>query len=228
MSDDIQEEWGGPHYDRGSGFTHHANDDCARGTKLPGREHRPCSRFQAHQPHNWGADSRCPGRLADVTHIARPRHEPTLDPGLFDHDLEPGTTRVTFGGVGTGETTIVGDPNVDEPKAETHPIDELTSWYIGQARSEIEQLTAKMVEYGGAGRAVDLIQIGQDLAAISGREVGDEEAAELGVYFYLRGKLSRWTAALLEGRRVSDDTLHDIGVYVRMAQRIRLKGGWPV
>lgn len=105
---------------------------------------------------------------------------------------------------------------------------ELATWWSLRASAEIGAVVAKATEYGGHGAAIDLIQIGQDIAMVCGMgKVTDEEATELGIYFYLRGKLARWTAALSEGRRVSDDTLHDIGVYVRMAQRNREVGGWP-
>jgi len=99
----------------------------------------------------------------------------------------------------------------------------LTEWWMDLAEEEVRRVVPKAVEYG----ALDLIQIGQDLALTAGRTLTDEEAAELGVYFYVRGKLARWTDAIATGRRVSDDTLHDLGVYVRMAQRIRHSGGWP-
>lgn len=100
---------------------------------------------------------------------------------------------------------------------------ELSEWWRHAANDEIERTVPKSVEYG----ATDLIDIGRDLARCAGRQVADEEAAELGVYFYLRGKLARWTDAVVRGERPSDDTLFDIGVYVRMAQRIRAAGGWP-
>lgn len=99
----------------------------------------------------------------------------------------------------------------------------LTEWWMDKAEEEVRRTVPKAVEYG----ALDLIQIGQDLALTAGREVTDEEAAELGVYFYVRGKLARWTDAIVRGDRVSDDTLFDLGVYIRMAQRIRDAGGWP-
>ena len=99
----------------------------------------------------------------------------------------------------------------------------LTEWWMDKAEEEVRRTVPKAVEYG----ATDLRDIGRDLAAMAGREVTDEEAAELGVYFYIRGKLSRWTDAVIRGDRVSDDTLFDLGVYVRMAQRIRDTGGWP-
>lgn len=106
--------------------------------------------------------------------------------------------------------------------------DELTEWWLNTAYAEVEPMAAKALEYGGKGAAVDLIDIGTDLARLMGRDViSIEEATELGIYFYLKGKFSRWTAAILESRRVSDDTLHDIGVYVRMVQRTRAVGGWP-
>jgi hypothetical protein len=100
---------------------------------------------------------------------------------------------------------------------------ELGSWWLALAEAEVEAVVPKAVEYG----ALDLIDIGHDLARTAGRVVSDEEAAEMGVYFYVRGKLARWTDALVRHARPSDDTLHDLGVYVRMAQRIRAAGGWP-
>jgi hypothetical protein len=63
--------------------------------------------------------------------------------------------------------------------------------------------------------------------AMGRTDVNDEEATEIGIYFYELGKIARWTAAIREGRRVSDDTLHDAGIYIKMAQRNRAVGGWP-
>lgn len=100
---------------------------------------------------------------------------------------------------------------------------ELAQWWADKADAEIDQTVAKAVEYG----ADDLRDIGHDLADIADRKVSHEEAVELGIYFYLRGKMSRWTSAIRRGERPSDDTLLDIGVYSRMAQRNRQVGGWP-
>jgi uncharacterized coiled-coil protein SlyX len=116
--------------------------------------------------------------------------------------------------------------------AQPHPLEE---WWMSKAAAEVEPLIAKMTEYGGEGRAVDLLEIGRDLVAAGVKVPGEPNTpneleaawAELGVWFYVRGKLARWQAAVTEGRRVSDDTLYDIGIYVRMAQRIREAGGWP-
>ena len=105
---------------------------------------------------------------------------------------------------------------------------ELEHWWLEMAKKEVEPLIDKLVEYGGGGRAVDLCDIGHDLARIQKRTVTDAEAAEIGIFFYVRGKMGRWLAALNDSRMVSDDTLYDIGIYVRMVQRIREKGGWPI
>lgn len=99
----------------------------------------------------------------------------------------------------------------------------VTDWWMDLAKEEVDRCVAKAVEYG----STDLADIGHMLARTQGRTVTNEEAAEMGCYFYLVGKLGRWTAAMSRGDRVSDDTLHDIGVYVRMTQRIRAVGGWP-
>lgn len=115
--------------------------------------------------------------------------------------------------------------NLELSKAEM--ADELSAWWTQISETEIKMVVSKAVEYGGHGAAIDLIQIGQDLARIAGRTINDEQAAEYGIYFYVRGKFARWTAAMEEGRPVSDDTLLDIGIYIRMAQRNREVGGWP-
>jgi hypothetical protein len=99
----------------------------------------------------------------------------------------------------------------------------LTEWWMGKAEEEVRRTVPKAVEYS----STDLRDIGRDLAECMGRTVTDQEAMELGISFYIRGKLSRWTGALISGRQVSEDTLFDLGVYVRMAQRVRDTGGWP-
>lgn len=126
---------------------------------------------------------------------------------------------------------LVLEPIEDEPDS----VSALKGWWEQTAHDEVAQLVVKMVEYGGLSRATDLAEIGRGLAN-SGVKMPPELATpeqearyqELGCYFYLLGKFARWTAAVAEGRAVSDDTLLDIGIYVRMVQRIRAVGGWPV
>lgn len=137
----------------------------------------------------------------------------------------------TFQNVYGGEFTY-GEvvPNDPWPTEAVPAKDELTEWWLSTAYAEVEPMAAKALEYGGKGAAVDLIDIGTDLVRMAGRkpdEFDEAQLAELGVVFYVRGKVARITAAVVEGRFPSDDTWHDLGVYARMAQRIRAVGGWP-
>lgn len=113
-----------------------------------------------------------------------------------------------------------------EPPA-PHWADELRAWWISTADRDISGSLDKIVAYGGRGAAYDLIATGRDLAAMNGRVVGDEEATELGILFYLSSKLHRMMAAAIDGRRASDDTLLDTAFYSMMLRRNRAVGGWP-
>lgn len=106
---------------------------------------------------------------------------------------------------------------------------ELVTWWLDTAGGDIDSSIDKIVEYGGSGPAVDLIEVGRrlaDLGNLRGQTI--EELTELGIAFYLSSKVSRWFAAIKEGRRPSDDTLLDIVYYGMMARRNRAVGGWPV
>lgn len=111
---------------------------------------------------------------------------------------------------------------------------ELAKWWTNVSAEDLKGLVGKMVEYGGVGRSVDLEHIGRELAATgieapkgcATEQQKSEFWQELGVYFYVVGKMGRWAAALRDGHRVSDDTIHDLVIYGRMVQRIRNAGGW--
>lgn len=102
-----------------------------------------------------------------------------------------------------------------------NPRQELADWWINTAKGEAAAVVPKAIEYG----ATDLQEIGRAMQ-LAGVNPGSN-ADELGIYFYIVGKMARWTDAIQNGRAVSDDTLYDIGVYIRMAQRVRTAGGWP-
>lgn len=91
------------------------------------------------------------------------------------------------------------------------------------AHDEAAAVVAKAVEYGSN----SMTELGHDIAKLAHREITDAQAIELACYFYIKGKMGRWSDAIVAGKDVSDDTLGDIGVYVRMAQRVRSNGGWP-
>lgn len=101
----------------------------------------------------------------------------------------------------------------------------LADWWRKNTEEEISKTVPKIVEYG----TNDLHDIGRELYEFAGVEYNGDDLsayqAELGIYFYVRGKMARWAEAIKSGRRVSDDTLFDLRVYVAMAQRYRENGG---
>lgn len=105
--------------------------------------------------------------------------------------------------------------------------DETVVWWILQAFEEAKATITKAREYGSD----ELIYAGRITGQIHSRHtegaLTDAQAAELMIYFYVLGKMGRWTAAMRRGDFVSDDTLLDIGIYTRMVQRLRTTGQWP-
>lgn len=104
-------------------------------------------------------------------------------------------------------------------------VEELAAWWRAYSEREIQGVVPKAAEYGSG----DLASIGRKLAVFKGIQetISEERAIELGIYFYIEGKLARWFDALLTDRQVSQDTLHDLGIYTKMAIRNRQVGGWP-
>lgn len=123
-------------------------------------------------------------------------------------DLSPYISEITFGA---------------DPEPEPTPSEILAGWWRAKSEAEIGMVVDKAIEYG----ATDLVDIGRNVARLSDRDVTDQEAAMIGVFFYLEGKLARWRSAIHDKRPVSADTILDIGVYARMAQRIAEAGSWP-
>ena len=102
-------------------------------------------------------------------------------------------------------------------------MNELRLWWTGKGRKDAELVVSKYKEYGNTA----LVEVGQQLASITGREVSKAEAQELGIWFFMIGKMARWKTAILKGERVSEDTLDDLAVYAFMARRVHEAGGWP-
>jgi hypothetical protein len=100
---------------------------------------------------------------------------------------------------------------------------ELTDWWMDHAADEAQMVIPKAIAYG----ADDLLQIGRQMAGAINRDVTDAQAAELGIAFYAMGKIARIMAAVKEGRDPNIDSWLDLGVYAKMAQRVRITGGWP-
>ena len=103
----------------------------------------------------------------------------------------------------------------------TSPAQRVKNWWMGQAEEHADMVTPKMAEYGSR----DLVEIGREFSALAGEEnLSDEAAYEVGVMFYVRGKVARWSAAVGRGDQVSKDTLDDIVAYSMMVLHNRQEG----
>lgn len=100
-------------------------------------------------------------------------------------------------------------------------VQDLASWWIDEARGELDSVIPKAVEYGSA----DLKVIGFALSQMIGKPT-NVSTDELGIAFYVLGKVARLIGGYADGREPSDDTWHDIAIYTKMAQYAREHGGW--
>ena len=109
-----------------------------------------------------------------------------------------------------------------EPPAEGAPtVQDLANWWLDETKSELDSVIPKAVEYGSA----DLKVIGFALSQMIGEPKGVSHD-ELGIAFYVLGKVARLVGGYADGRLPSDDTWHDIAIYTKMAQYARENGGW--
>lgn len=97
--------------------------------------------------------------------------------------------------------------------------DNIAEWWADKAAAEAKAYAAKAAEYGHA----DLDIMGQTLQILLGDKGVGLDPQELGIAFYLLGKVSRMFGAYAQGKLPSDDTLHDTLVYTTMMQRRRFE-----
>lgn len=98
---------------------------------------------------------------------------------------------------------------------------DIASWWADTAAQDAAAFAPKFQEYGSE----DLAEIGRQMLAVAGRTGRSvQEETEAGLYFYLLGKMARWTEAMKQDRPVSDDTLLDLTTYATMA-RLNRAGG---
>ena len=123
--------------------------------------------------------------------------------------------------VGSHVHRLTPEPPIelDDDALEWTDIDHLKEWWIEQARVEADKLAPKAVEYG----SYDLAMVAEVMAEMMTRPPD----LELGLVFYLVGKIARAASAVKDGRRPSDDTLVDIAIYARMILYVREHGQWP-
>lgn len=96
-----------------------------------------------------------------------------------------------------------------------HPV---IDFWKNTSDKDLEGFLMKSLDYG----SYDLYTMGDALSRLPQTKLGtDKAAAEMGVMFYILGKVARALSAYREGRLPSDDTLHDISVYAMMARMLR-------
>jgi hypothetical protein len=96
----------------------------------------------------------------------------------------------------------------------------LDKWWREHAADESTNMIAKLDEYGTG----DLHEIGVRLAEMAKwTNPTRQQTYELGVMFYLIGKMQRVITASHLERDASDDTWHDIAVYAKMVLANRAK-----
>jgi hypothetical protein len=109
----------------------------------------------------------------------------------------------------------------DEEAQSSEGVQQLAEWWLDETRSELDSVIPKALEYGSA----DLKVIGFALSQMIG-EPKDVTNDELGIAFYVLGKVARLVGGYADGRKPSDDTWHDIAIYTKMAQYARHNGEW--
>ncbi len=107
--------------------------------------------------------------------------------------------------------------------------EELFQWWMDCSYEDLARTAPKAAEYGGtAGPATDLLLIGRNLAELCGlHEADDALLMELGVWFYMQGKVARLVADYQQKRPGKADTWFDAEIYAKMARRIQETGQWP-
>jgi len=105
----------------------------------------------------------------------------------------------------------------------TPPHSDLARWWRENAENALERTVPKLEEYG----AHDLTRIGHNMAQLMHWDCDDQEAAELGIWFYLEGKIARAFEAIARHELPSDDTIFDTKIYATMIERIRDNGELP-
>lgn len=112
----------------------------------------------------------------------------------------------------------------DEEARRSQLAGRLEAWWESTSEQEMAASIPKAIEYS----STDLVDLGRQIAQLAGwGDYTDAHLAELGIAFYVAGKVARVMGAIREGRLPSTDTWHDIAVYTKMAQRVREVGAWP-
>jgi hypothetical protein len=127
--------------------------------------------------------------------------------------MRSGTTRKTK----PKEKAVEG---LDQDK-KSDQIFDFMQWWHTHSEDALDAILPKVREYG----STDLHIVGEALLKMMPQLEGKVHAAELGISFYLLGKVGRIIGGYADGHAPSDDTWYDTGIYALMAQRVRATGG---
>lgn len=118
-------------------------------------------------------------------------------------------------------------PTPVEPSTEDEHFEELLTWWRTESELDAQKTIPKAIEYGSIDLNIIGYALGECIPALQAqRREGSTEAAEMGIAFYLLGKIARMVSAYSEGQRPSDDTWMDVTVYSMMGRRVRDRGSW--
>jgi len=99
----------------------------------------------------------------------------------------------------------------------------LDLWWAEVSTEDLQATVPKMQEYG----ALDLVECGRAVAKMGDwDDLTDAQLIELGIAFYVKGKVERLMEAYRLHRMPSEDTWKDITVYSMMGRAARMRGGW--
>lgn len=119
---------------------------------------------------------------------------------------------------------IAGDDS--EPEQVMTDLDgepSLFTWWMNTAAADVKACIPKLEEYGSG----DLLAIGDTLCRMIGWDDAPNRAkAEVGIAFYLLGKIERCMEAYAHQKLPSDDTYKDLVTYGMMVRRVRDIGAW--
>lgn len=139
-------------------------------------------------------------------------------------------------GIGPTQIEIKADPQefvdrvvrvwaADQPEGEQ--FEELLTWWRSISESDAQRTVPKAIEYGSIDLNIIGFALGECIPALKEkRHEGSTHAAEMGIAFYLLGKIARMVSAYSEGQEASDDTWMDVTVYSMMGRRVRDRGAW--
>ena len=101
----------------------------------------------------------------------------------------------------------------------------LDDWWRATAEYDMQRTVPKTMLYGSRGE--DLVAIGRTMEDIGNMgHTSMAQSAELGVYFYMSGKMARAAEAFRHGNLPSYDTWFDLTIYLLIGRRIREHGQW--